>query len=52
MKDEMKGIKMNLTIIVKIRINRAILPTGRTGRNSSHERYTLRIELWVNRLTN
>jgi hypothetical protein len=48
MKDEISGIKMHLICIVRIRLNRAILPTGRTGRNSRQERCASRIELRVN----
>jgi hypothetical protein len=48
----MNGIKLNLICIVRIRLNRVILPTGRTGRNSRQERWALRIELRANEITN
>jgi len=52
MKDETNGIKLHLICIVRIRLNRAILPRGRTGRNSRQERCVSRIELRVNEMTN
>ena len=52
MNDEIKGTKMRLICVVRIRLNRGVLPTGRKGRNSRQERYTSHIELRVNGLTN